>query len=56
LPPFGPVYPVTHAQSVISSLCIGESWFAGQNVQAVWPGTAAYLPVWHGVHGPPAGP
>ena len=56
-PPFGPVYPATHEQLVLLSLCTSESANRlGHAVHAVCPGTSAYVFVAHGVHVPPAGP
>jgi hypothetical protein len=37
VPPFGPVYPGMHAQSVSSSLCGSELLFDGQKLHAVCP-------------------
>jgi hypothetical protein len=56
VPPFGPVYPATHSQSVIASLCTAESVNDGHAVHAVCPFTSAYFFFSHGEHGPPGGP
>jgi hypothetical protein len=55
-PPFGPVYPATHSQSVIASLCTAESVNDGHAAHAVCPFTSAYFFFSHGEHGPPGGP
>jgi hypothetical protein len=56
VPPFGPVYPGMHAQSVSSSLCAGELLFDGQKLHALCPTALAYRPVAHDVHNPPGNP
>ncbi len=41
MPPFGPVYPATHSQSVIASLYTGEILSAGHVLHALCPTSSA---------------
>ena len=55
-PPFGPLYPALHEQSLTFLLATNEFAFAAQLVHAALPFPVLYLPASQATHGPPLGP
>jgi hypothetical protein len=55
-PPFGPVKPASHTQSVSARLPAGETVAVGHDVQSTAPLEGLKVPAGHRKHGPPSGP
>ena len=55
-PPFGPVKPASHTQSVSARLPAGETVAVGHDVQSTAPLEGLKVPAGHWKHGPPSGP